>query len=46
MPPNDVDEMANNVDPTEEQSDLGLHCSFKFFRNTGLLILGPGFDVC
>ena len=26
MSPNDADEMANSVDPDQEQSDLGLHC--------------------
>ena len=26
MRPNDADEMANSVDPDQEQSDLGLHC--------------------
>ena len=24
--PKDADRMANNVDPDQEQSDLGLHC--------------------
>ena len=38
MPPDDVDEMTNNVDLIKEQSDLGLHCLFKLSRNTGLLI--------
>ena len=26
MHPKDVEEMANSVDPDQEQSDLGLHC--------------------
>ena len=26
MSPKDTNGMANNVDPDEEQSDLGLHC--------------------
>ena len=26
MCPKDADGMANNVDPDQEQSDLGLHC--------------------
>ena len=27
MRPKDVERMANSVDPDQEQSDLGLHCS-------------------